>query len=198
VFHYCQRMAFGLIYIFLSFQGVRVSMTALHPSDPFESEVAPIHVSLADFLFMYSGEATAGEIASMCMSGRVSVPWSAYSKLKAFAECFDFSSEKWDEYYAFQASTGGATALPTCTKACCVASTKEEIDANWCLVSDATTKPLSSGHGRHTDSDWEVVTDASCCVITKEKREEMTRIIGVPQIDDWLRQLWFGPTISTT
>lgn len=173
-----------------------MSESALPPTDPFAPEVAPIHVSLADFLYMYSGEATAGEIASMCMSGRVSVPWSAYGKLKAFAECFDFSSEKWEDYYAFQAANGESVDLPSCSKPCCVASTKDEIDANWCLVNDTTTAPLGD-YGIRVDSDWEIVNDSSVFVLTKEKREEMNRIVGVPQIDDWLRKVWFGPSLTT-
>jgi hypothetical protein len=171
-----------------------VLTTALPSTDPFVSDVAPIRVSLADFLYMYSGEATAGEIASMCMSGRVSVPWSAYGKLKAFAECFDFSSEKWEQYYARQDATTGNAPLVPCTKSCCQASTKEDIDANWCLVSDAYSTTLRSANA-YVEGDWEVVSDSSCYVLTQEKREEIKRIIGVPQIDEWLGNLWFKPSI---
>ncbi|KAJ0402976.1 hypothetical protein P43SY_009233 [Pythium insidiosum] len=174
-------------------QGVAVSLSALDPSDPFASEVAPVYVSLADFLFMYSGEASATEIAGMCMSGRVSVPWSAYGKLKAFADCFDFSTEKWDEYYAFQATQGrvAATSLPACTKPCCQSTSKEDIDVNWCLVSDATTTTLRERLG-----DWEVVSDCDCRILSPENRERMEQAFGAPQINLWLRRLCEGEHVQ--
>ncbi|RLN90126.1 hypothetical protein BBJ28_00018800 [Nothophytophthora sp. Chile5] len=133
---------------------------------------------------MYSGEATATEIAGMVMSGRVSVPWSSYGKLKAFAECFDFSTEKWDAYYADLAARGVVIETPQCTQACCRQSTKEDIEANWLLVSDATT---TSGGG-----DWEVVSDLQCLNISKEKREEMEQVFGFTPLEDWLAKLWGG------
>ncbi|KAF1793070.1 hypothetical protein GQ600_12963 [Phytophthora cactorum] len=149
-------------------RGLEVDNTTLHPQDPFLPEVAVVYVSLADFLYMYSGEATATEIAGMVMSGRVSVPWSSYGKLKAFAECFDFSTEKWDAYYADLKAPG----------------TKEDIEANWLLVSDATT---TSGGG-----DWEVVSDLQCLNVSKEKREEMDKVFNFTPLEEWLAKLWNG------
>jgi hypothetical protein len=165
-------------------RGLEIDNTTLHPEDPFLPEVAVVHVSLADFLYMYSGEASAGEIASMVLSGRVAVAWSAYGKLKAFAECFDFSTDKWDAYYADLDARGVSRELAPCTNGCCAQSTKEEIDANWLLVSDATT---TNGGG-----DWEVVSDLQCLTVSKEQREEMEQISGVAQLDEWFARLWSG------
>lgn len=165
--------------------GIVVLNLPLHESDAFSSEVAVVRVSLADFLYMYSGEASAAEIAGMCMSGRVSVPWSSYGKLKAFAECFDFSSEKWEEYYAAQAAKGIWTVMPQCSKPCCQSTTKEEIDANWLLVADATS---SSSIG----NDWEVVSDCMCYTVAKETvvvREQREEIFGLPQLDGWITKI---------
>ncbi|ETN06803.1 hypothetical protein, variant 2 [Phytophthora nicotianae INRA-310] len=163
--------------------GLEVDNTTLHPQDPFLPEVAVVYVSLADFLYMYSGEATATEIAGMVMSGRVSVPWSSYGKLKAFAECFDFSTEKWDAYYADLKARGVVAKIPECTQACCKQSTKEDIEANWLLVSDATT---TSG------GDWEVVSDLQCLNVSKEKREEMDKVFDFTPLEEWLAKLWNG------
>ncbi|DBA02990.1 TPA: hypothetical protein N0F65_003178 [Lagenidium giganteum] len=168
--------------------GVVVSKSPLSAANSFAPEAAMVYVSLADFLYMYSGEATAAEIAGMVMSGRVSVAWSAYGKLKAFAECFNFSVEKWDEFYVLQESRGrggrGATSRTQCTRACCQATTKEEIDANWILISDATVMSDSG--------DWEVVSDCKCHVIPRENRAKMEEVFGVPQINDWLSMLCGG------
>lgn len=182
--------------------------TTLDAGDAFLKQAAVVHVSLADFLYMYSGEASAAEIAGMCMSGRVSVPWSSYSKLKAFAECFDFSTEKWEAYYARNgASTPPPSAsIPQCAKECCKSSSKEDIDANWLLVSDTTTTSVraASFTGTSTStaggssvvggcaSEWQVVSDCKCYTLPKENREEMEHVFGVQQIDDWLAKLWSG------
>lgn len=161
-----------------------ITKTPLPPHDPFSCTTVPVHVTLADFLFMYSGEATTSEIAGMCMSGRVSVPWTSYGQLKAFAECFDFSSEKWEEFYSChpQQNTDGF-----CSKPCCQSTTKEEIDANWCLISDATTIPTSSG-----GEEWEIVSDCQCLILPKEKREQIEQVFGVAQINEWFRNLCQG------
>ncbi|TMW64592.1 hypothetical protein Poli38472_011472 [Pythium oligandrum] len=178
-------------------RGIRVFTTALSASDPFASEAAPVHVSLADFLYMYSGEASASEIAGMCMSGRVSVPWGAYGKLKAFAECFDFSTEKWDAYYAYQAASGAvaATSLPQCSKPCCHSTTKEEIDANWCLVSDASTRTVHT-HANGQMEEWEIVSDCNLHVLTPERREQIDETFGAGQLDEWLRKLCRGENVQ--
>lgn len=186
---------------------LRVLHTPLDASDPFLKHVAVVHVSLADFLYMYSGEASAAEIAGMCMAGRVSVPWSAYSKLKAFAECFDFSTDRWDAYYA-RAELGGASppssasSLPLCEKTCCRSTRREEIDADWQLVSDATTTPLRTGQLTTTAggvvvssscaSEWQEVSDCKCHALPKESREAMESAVGAQQLDDWLARLWSG------
>ncbi|GAB9466878.1 hypothetical protein Gpo141_00004243 [Globisporangium polare] len=191
-------------------QGIHVLTTTLDVSDAFLKQVAVVHVSLADFLYMYSGEASAAEIAGMCMSGRVSVPWSSYSKLKAFAECFDFSTEKWEAYYARNGASPPppSASIPQCAKECCKSSSKEDIDANWLLVSDATTTSVraasftgtsmsSNASGTTTaaascSSEWQVVSDCKCHTLPKENREEMEQVFGVQQIDDWLAKLWSG------
>uniref|UniRef100_A0AAV1TL73 Uncharacterized protein n=1 Tax=Peronospora matthiolae TaxID=2874970 RepID=A0AAV1TL73_9STRA len=164
--------------------GLEVDNTTLHPQDPFVPEVAVVYVSLADFLYMYSGEATATEIASMVMSGRVSVPWSSYSKLKAFAECFDFSTDKWEAYYADLKTRERETKTLQCTQLCCRQSTKEDIEANWLLVSDATT--TTSGGG-----DWEVVSGLQCLhVPQKEKLKELKQGHVLTSLEEWLSKLW--------
>ncbi|CAH0473866.1 unnamed protein product [Peronospora belbahrii] len=165
-------------------QGLEIDNTTLHPQDPFLPEVAVVYVSLADFLYMYSGEATATEIAGMVMSGRVSVPWNSYGKLKAFAECFDFSTEKWDAYYADLKARGVVVKISECTQTCCKQSTKEDIEANWLLVSDATT---STGKG-----DWEVVSDLQCLNVSKEKREQVEKAFDLTSLEQWLAKLWNG------
>ncbi|CAI5725051.1 unnamed protein product [Peronospora destructor] len=165
-------------------RGLAVDNTTLHPQDPFLPKVAVVYVSLADFLYMYSGEATAAEIAGMVMSGRVSVPWNSYNKLKTFAECFDFSTKKWDAYYADLKARGVAVKIPKCLQSCCKQSTKEDIEANWLLVSDATT---TSGGG-----DWEVVSDLQCLNVSKEKREQMEKVFDITSLEEWLAKLWNG------
>lgn len=182
----------------------------LDTGDVFLKQVAVVHVSLADFLYMYSGEASAAEIAGMCMSGRVSVPWSSYSKLKAFAECFDFSTEKWETYYARHGASSSSpplsASIPQCSKECCKSSSKEDIDANWLLVCDATTTSVRAASFTGTStvaagsstaaggcaSEWQVVSDCKCHTLPKENREEMEQVFGVQQIDDWLAKLWSG------
>uniref|UniRef100_M4BC22 Uncharacterized protein n=1 Tax=Hyaloperonospora arabidopsidis (strain Emoy2) TaxID=559515 RepID=M4BC22_HYAAE len=165
--------------------GLEVDNTTLHPQDPFVPEVAVVYVSLADFLYMYTGEATATEIASMVMSGRVSVPWSSYSKLKAFAECFDFSTEKWEAYYADLKTRGRERKTLQCTQLCCRQSTKEDIEANWLLVSDATT---TTGGG-----DWEVVSGLQCLQVPqKGKLEELNKVHALTSLEEWLSKLWTG------
>lgn len=177
--------------------------TTLDGSDPFLKQVAVVHVSLADFLYMYSGEASAAEIAGMCMSGRVSVPWSSYSKLKAFAECFDFSSERWEAYYAreYGASPPPSSSIPQCEKVCCRSSRREDIDADWQIVSDATTTTVRAGQITTTTaagvvssctSEWQVVSDCKCHTLPKENVEEMANVFGAQQLDDWFAKLWSG------
>jgi len=163
-----------------------VSTSTLPADDAFISNVVVVHVSLADFLFMYSGEATAAEIVGMCMSGRVSVPWKDYGRLKYFAESFDFSSEKWEQYYAAIDQTSSTSdqnkTRLKCCKPCCQATTKDEIDANWLLVSDSSCNNA-------IETDWELISDCQCHIIPKENRAKMEEIFGVPQIDDWLSKL---------
>ena len=59
-----------------------------------------IGLSITDFLYLYSGAASPSDIAHMCMSGRVQVKWSELSMVKEFSESFDFSTEKWNEFYS--------------------------------------------------------------------------------------------------
>lgn len=166
-------------------QGLEVENTTLHPQDPYLPEVAVVHVSLADFLYMYSGEATTSEIAGMVLSGRVAVPWNSYGKLKAFAECFDFSTEKWEAYYADTKARCVEVKHVECKQACCLQSKKEDIDANWLMVSDATT---TSGGG-----EWEVVYDLQCLSVANEQREEMEKAFAFTPLEEWLAKLWHGP-----
>ncbi|KAI9992998.1 hypothetical protein PInf_015053 [Phytophthora infestans] len=134
---------------------LEVDNTTLHPQDPFLPEVAVVYCRCP-------GVVTANE---------------------AFAECFDFSTEKWDAYYADLKARGVVVEIPQCTQACCKQSTKEDIEANWLLVSDATT---TSG------GDWEVVSDLQCLNVSKEKREEMEKVFDFTPLEEWLAKLWNG------
>lgn len=67
---------------------------------------------------------------------------------------------------------------------CCQQSSKEDIEANWLLVSDATS---TSGGG-----DWEVVSDLQCLNVSKEKREEMEKVFDFTPLEEWLGRLWNG------
>ena len=119
----------------------------------------------------------------MVMSGRVSLPWSSYGKLRAFAECFDFSSEKWDAYYADLKTRGLEVETRQCSQLCCKQSTKEDIEADWLLVSDATT---TSGGG-----DWELVSGLHCLnVPPKRKLETMDKAYAFTSLEEWLAKLW--------
>lgn len=53
-----------------------------------------------DFKRVYSGEAGAGEISKMCLSGRIYVRWFRFRELSRFANSFDFSTERWNAFYA--------------------------------------------------------------------------------------------------
>lgn len=50
-------------------------------------------------LYIYSGKAGPGEITNMIWSGDVHVHDWNYRKLMQFANSFDYSSQKWDEFY---------------------------------------------------------------------------------------------------
>ncbi|KAL7690566.1 hypothetical protein Plhal304r1_c012g0048021 [Plasmopara halstedii] len=164
-------------------RGLEVTKKTLHPQDPYLPNVAVVHVSLEDFLYMYSGKATTSEIAGMVMSGRVAVPWNSYSKLKAFADCFDFSTKMWEAYYADIEARGFAVENVECKQMCCLQSKKEDIEANWLMVSDAT---ISSG------GEWEVVSDLKFLNISKEQREEFGKKFDRTPLEEWLSKLWNG------
>jgi hypothetical protein len=165
-----------------------VSSIPFNSCDPYAEQVVTVLVSLADFLYMYSGEASAAEIASMCMSGRVQVGWSSFGKLRAFAESFDFTTEKWEEYYSVREVHGYSNDPPKCSKPCC--STNEAIDANWLLVSEATLTPALGG-------DWEVVSDCMCEIIPEENREKMKEVLQEPGMKDWLSNIFNKQSVAS-
>lgn len=53
-------------------------------------------------LYIYSGKAGVNEITNMIWSGDISVKNWNYRKLLSFSNSFDYSSEKWDEFYKLQ------------------------------------------------------------------------------------------------
>lgn len=152
--------------------------------DPERSDVIVVYVSLKDFLYMYSGEATAAEIARMCMSGRVCIPWSALGKLRAFADSFDFSSEKWEEFYQSRQNTQMKISH-VCKKPCCASI--EPINSNWMLVNDSSTVT--------TSDDWEIVIDEIYHIAACKSSEESERSAGLKNTEEWLGK-WFRESIQ--
>lgn len=68
-------------------------------------------MSRDDFFFIYSGEASTGMVASMCLTGRMKVKWFKFHELQAFAGSFDFSTPAWLGYYRSTGQTALAQAL---------------------------------------------------------------------------------------
>nr|CCA27240.1 hypothetical protein PITG_03485 [Albugo laibachii Nc14] len=143
--------------------------------DPKLSDVIVVYVSLVDFLYMYSGEATAAEIAGMCMSGRVCVPWSAMGRLRAFADSFDFSTEKWEEFYQFRRKSQKEISH-VCKKPCCASI--EPLNTNWMLVNDSSTVTASE--------DWEIVIDDFYHIVAYKSCDQAEEIKGSIKSEEWM------------
>jgi hypothetical protein len=61
-----------------------------------------VTINANDFITVYSGKATAAEITKMCLGGRIWVHGMAFKNLNGFASSFDFTTEKWDNFYALR------------------------------------------------------------------------------------------------
>ncbi|KAF0693775.1 Aste57867_15274 [Aphanomyces stellatus] len=59
--------------------------------------------SIEDFLHVYSGKASASEMASMCYTGRVYISGLQFRLVTRFVQAFDFTSQKWNDFYSWQA-----------------------------------------------------------------------------------------------
>ncbi|KAF4320990.1 hypothetical protein BBO99_00001598 [Phytophthora kernoviae] len=69
------------------------------------SDVRPtceVTISMDDFLWIYSGKASGSDLAKLFYAGRVTISGYAFRTVSKFAQSFDFSSEKWRSYYAWQ------------------------------------------------------------------------------------------------
>ncbi|OQR96268.1 Cyclin B [Thraustotheca clavata] len=61
-----------------------------------------VTMSVDDFLYLYSGKATIGEVSRLCYSGRVHVSGFQFRFLTRFAQSFEFTTDKWTSFYAWQ------------------------------------------------------------------------------------------------
>ncbi|EQC32338.1 hypothetical protein SDRG_10085 [Saprolegnia diclina VS20] len=130
---------------------------------PPQTDCVDIALTISDFLHMYSGELTAAEIAGLCMSGKVQVRWTAYGSVKAFADSFDFSPEKWAEFYDHFGLDPNYVDWIECTMPCCApppACTQEEIDSNWQMVKDSVLLPSN-------ELGWELVSEVEVTTVVK-------------------------------
>ena len=58
-----------------------------------------VSMNVNDFLHVYSGQATAFEVTRMIMRRRIVVEGHDFGKISSFASSFDYSSNKWEEFY---------------------------------------------------------------------------------------------------
>ncbi|KAG9405804.1 hypothetical protein AC1031_003722 [Aphanomyces cochlioides] len=80
--------------------GVRAQRIDMEcPNIKYDCEVTS---SIEDFLHVYSGKASPGEMAKMCYTGRVYISGLQFRLVTRFAQSFDFSSQKWTDFYAWQ------------------------------------------------------------------------------------------------
>lgn len=61
-----------------------------------------VGISVDDFLWIYSGKASSSDILKLFYSGRLSISGYAFRKASAFAQSFDFSSDRWTKFYAWR------------------------------------------------------------------------------------------------
>ncbi|KAK8797389.1 hypothetical protein WA158_004597 [Blastocystis sp. Blastoise] len=66
-----------------------------------------IDVSSDDFFAVYNGDIGAAQLASYILSGRIYVRRFKYKQVSVFANSFEFTSEKWVEFYAMKKKQEG-------------------------------------------------------------------------------------------
>lgn len=59
-----------------------------------------VSLSVDDFLWIYSGKASGGDIAKLFYTGKLSVSGFAFRKVTAFASSFDFAPHMWNSFYS--------------------------------------------------------------------------------------------------
>ncbi|CAH0479764.1 unnamed protein product [Peronospora belbahrii] len=72
-----------------------VSASDVHPK-------CEVTISMDDFLWIYSGKATSSDLIKLFYAGRVAISGYAFRSVSKFAQSFDFSSEKWQSFYAWR------------------------------------------------------------------------------------------------
>lgn len=134
----------------------RVEITQTEPSEDRINDMVSVVVTIGDFLYMYSGEASAADIAGLCMSGRIGVNWTQYNQLKAFADSFDFSTEMWERFYRETREIPVDQQNIHCKSNCFCQQTRtqEEEDAKWQLICQHV---LTSSNRKILEPEWEFV-----------------------------------------
>lgn len=61
-----------------------------------------VTISVDDFLWIYSGKASSSDILKLFYAGKLSISGYAFRKVSAFAQSFDFSSDKWRSFYSWR------------------------------------------------------------------------------------------------
>ncbi|KAF0697835.1 Aste57867_11505 [Aphanomyces stellatus] len=145
-----------------------------------------VGLTISDFLLMYSGELTAAEIAGLCMSGKVQLRWTAYGTLKSFADSFDFSVEKWAEFYTHFGLDPNYVEQIDCAMSCCAPAaplTQDEIEANWNMVCDSVLIPAAGM------SDWQLVTELQVTQVASPKEDVPPPVEEPPVSGAWFDKL---------
>eukprot|EP00640_Fibrocapsa_japonica_P001510 CAMPEP_0113943994 /NCGR_PEP_ID=MMETSP1339-20121228/30386_1 /TAXON_ID=94617 /ORGANISM="Fibrocapsa japonica" /LENGTH=388 /DNA_ID=CAMNT_0000949023 /DNA_START=155 /DNA_END=1318 /DNA_ORIENTATION=- /assembly_acc=CAM_ASM_000762 len=76
------------------------SGTCVFRDTPPDKEVSyEIKAPAREFLHIYSGQASATEMVRMGLTGKLQMRPFNVMQMRQFANCFDFSQEKWDEFY---------------------------------------------------------------------------------------------------
>ncbi|KAF1318666.1 hypothetical protein FI667_g13711, partial [Globisporangium splendens] len=72
-----------------------------------------VSISVDDFLWIYSGKASSSDILKLFYAGKLSISGYAFRKVSAFAQSFDFSSEKWRSFYSWRDENENARRSPS-------------------------------------------------------------------------------------
>lgn len=72
-----------------------------------------VSISVDDFLWIYSGKASSSDILKLFYAGKLSISGYAFRKVSAFAQSFDFSSEKWRNFYSWRDEKENARRSPS-------------------------------------------------------------------------------------
>ncbi|DBA01035.1 TPA: hypothetical protein N0F65_002645 [Lagenidium giganteum] len=80
------------------------------------SKLTEVGISEDDFLWLYSGKASSSDVAKLFYSGRLSISGYAFRKVSNFAQSFDFSSEKWRQFYAWKEDMENRQRSPSATE----------------------------------------------------------------------------------